>query len=132
MMGCAPKVKLVHFWSTWCSTCSVELEELRKFTAINSGASIEVQAIAAYDTRESVEKFLQNKEYPFSVIIDSDGALAMKYEITDLPTTIVLDENNQPLNVYDPLLHVYSSRFEGARSWASELMCRALEDAVKQ
>ena len=132
LIGCAPKVKLVHFWAPWCTTCGVELEELKKFALKNGDSSIEIQAIAAFDSKEAVDKFLQGKEFPFPIVIDVDEAIVTKYEIKEIPTTIIENSDNKPLEVYDPLLHVYSSRFEGARSWASELMCRSLEDAVNK
>lgn len=127
LIGCAPKVKLLHFWAPWCMTCAPELDELSKLHNLRLGESFEIVAVAALDTPESIKKFLSEKSYPFTMLEDTDGTLAQRYKITELPVTLIFDGEGRELQLFDPVTEEHTSRLIGARSWVSGSMTQSID-----
>lgn len=111
-------------------TCAPELEELAKLSALSNPSDLEIVSVAALDTPESIKRFLKTKHFPFKMIEDSDGTLAEKYQIVELPVTLIFDGQGNPLKLFDPVTETYATRITGARSWVSQSMSHSISEAL--
>jgi len=76
---------LVHFWATWCPTCKFEAANIQ-----NLSASFQVLSIAVNSgTNEKLQAYMKSHDFNYTVINDSNGALAKRFNIGAYPTTLI-------------------------------------------
>lgn len=88
-------IVLVHFFATWCEPCREELPALNRLTA-RAGGAVKVVAISVAEVDLRVRRFLETMPLNFPVLLDRDRAVTKAWNVTTLPTTVVLDANLRP------------------------------------
>lgn len=83
------KYVLINFWATWCTYCKDEMPDLQAFGEENE--DLIIIAVNVEESRELVEKYIEEGGYTFNVALDSDGDLAKAYFISSFPTSIFID-----------------------------------------
>lgn len=83
-------VVLVHFFATWCEPCREELPALNRLTERANGA-VRVIAISVAEVDPRVRRFLETMPVKFPVLLDRDRSIAKAWNVSTLPTTVVLD-----------------------------------------
>lgn len=83
------KYVLINFWATWCVYCRDEMPDLQAFGEENRDLAI--IAVNVEESRELVEKYINEGGYTFDVALDSDGSLTKSYYISSFPTSIFID-----------------------------------------
>lgn len=71
---------IISFWATWCEPCKKELNDLKTLLEDPAFQDVKVIAIAtdAPETVPAVRTMVDEKAWPFTVALDSDGALMAK------------------------------------------------------
>jgi thiol-disulfide isomerase/thioredoxin len=102
----AGKVVMIDFWATWCGPCMVELPEVQKMVEEYAKKDKELLIVAlSQDSRPSepaavrklIEETLQEKKItltgtPVGVVgHDPDGTVGNAFNVTGLPTVVILD-----------------------------------------
>ena len=90
------RVVIVHFFATWCEPCREELPALQRLVARSGKPPVAVIAIAVADLDLRVRRFLQATRVDFPVVLDQDRALAKAWDISELPSTVILDPELRP------------------------------------
>jgi thiol-disulfide isomerase/thioredoxin len=86
------KVRIVDFWATWCEPCRDELPALDALWRQQSARGLSVYAVSFDDDRSLIPPFLREVPVGFPVLWDRGGdTLAARFEVTRLPTTLVVD-----------------------------------------
>jgi thiol-disulfide isomerase/thioredoxin len=85
-------VVVVDFWATWCPPCRESLPNLNRLSTDTSLAArgLKVLAVNSQESPGDVKSFLASNRYSFPVLLDSDGSAERAYEVTGLPTTLVV------------------------------------------
>lgn len=84
---------LISFWATWCKPCVEELSEYKKIFNDLEPKGFNMIAIST-DTEKSVSKvkpFVKSKDYPFTVLLDTNSEVARKYYANAMPYSVILD-----------------------------------------
>jgi thiol-disulfide isomerase/thioredoxin len=89
-VGVSGKPIVLNFWASWCPPCRGEFPELDAFARTHS-ASVQFYAIDLQESPEKTAAFLQQNGYSLPVLLDTDGAVGHTYNITEIPTTLVVD-----------------------------------------
>jgi peroxiredoxin len=86
---------LLDFWALWCVPCLKEMPELQKiFTAYHKrGLTIIAVNEDAASGQSQVRPFIKQKRFDFLVVLDEDKDLWNQFNVTALPTTLLLDRN---------------------------------------
>jgi thiol-disulfide isomerase/thioredoxin len=83
------KPLLLHFWATWCSICKMEGNSIASISedyevitvAMNSGTDMEISA------------YLEEQGLSFPVVVDKNGAIAERFGVRGVPTSLIIDSN---------------------------------------
>ncbi len=98
LSGLKGQVVVLDFWATWCPPCRVELPHIEALHGEYAGKNVRVIAVncEGADDVESWEKlvksFVTRNKFTFTVVNDFQLALNESYQITALPTVVVIDK----------------------------------------
>ena len=97
------KVVLVDFWATWCSSCEVELPELKKVHAKYPAAEFALLAVSVDEAGPGVvARYAAEKALPFRVLF-ADEATPRAYRVFGLPTKFLIARDGTIVKKYlDP------------------------------
>lgn len=85
---------VLNFWRLGCDYCRQEMPYLEQaYQALGRLGLAEVVAVDLYDSVDEVRKYLEEKNLSVPVALDSDGEVALSYEIYDLPATFFIDRD---------------------------------------
>lgn len=90
---------LIDFWATWCSPCLESHENLKKYVNANPG-KVSVVTISGDDPRRFF-KHLQSSPNPFFNGLDSMQRLFKSYQITSIPTAVLLNRSDKSVRVIE-------------------------------
>ncbi|MFN8472873.1 MAG: redoxin domain-containing protein [Anaerolineae bacterium] len=82
---------IVNFWATWCGPCQVEMPLLSKAVEQNQDKGLVVLAVDQMEPASVVQPWIQNKKFPFTVVLDSTGQIGQSYRVRAYPTTYFVD-----------------------------------------
>jgi len=110
------KVVVIDFWATWCVPCRQELPHLQALAADQGLVSkgLVILAIDEQDNSSDIRSFLQQFHYTFTVLRDTDAAVARSYSVTSLPTTIVVGRDGKIQTVITPQTADSAHQLDGA------------------
>jgi peroxiredoxin len=81
---------LIHFWASWCPMCELEQGSIQSISDDHAVFTIAMQSGEA----EEVIAYMQQEKLQFPVINDPDGIVAQRFGVRAVPSSFVIDENN--------------------------------------
>lgn len=96
------KPYLINFWATSCVTCVKEMPDIVALHEEFSGQGFRTIAVAmSYDRTDYLQKFVEDRALPFTVVHDQTGAWAQAFgDVAVTPTTFVVDAQGQIVKRY--------------------------------
>lgn len=85
------KVVVLNFWASWCSACKKEMPSLNSLEGKYKDKGLKVVAVAE-DSKKRVSKYVDGKDFVFTVLIDPYGTAMGKYKILALPETFIISD----------------------------------------
>jgi len=87
------EVVFLNFWATWCGPCVAEMPSIQRLHDQIAGDGVRFVVVSDEDP-ETVRRFRREKGFTFPIYI-RDGALPGIFSVSAIPTTFVLDRNDQ-------------------------------------
>lgn len=84
---------MINFWATWCPPCRAEMPDMEKF---HQDKEIVILAVNLTDTESSIKdvnKFADEYQLTFPILMDSNLDVSTLYHIHPIPTTYMIDSN---------------------------------------
>ena len=85
------KIVVINFWATWCEPCKVEMPFFEK-TYARRQPRLEIWGVNFDEPPQQVEKFVEEFNLSFPVLLDPGGNVQDLYRVRGYPTTFVIDE----------------------------------------
>jgi peroxiredoxin len=101
------KVVLLNFWATWCPPCRAEMPSMEGAYRAYRDRGFTILAVAG-DRQGApvVAPFMREYGLTFPTVLDVTGAVAARYRVRTIPTTLLLDREGRIV-----------AREVGARDW---------------
>ncbi len=87
-------VVLVNNWATWCPPCKAEMPTLVAFFNNHAPDGLMVIAVEAGESKDEVQKFVDQFKMPFHVWLDPKGYSASAFKNSYLPNSYVIDRSS--------------------------------------
>ncbi len=84
---------VLDFWATWCEPCVQALPELEQVRRRWQERGVTVIGVSIDGPRNQarVRPFAARLGLEYAILFDADGSLQRDYQITAVPTTVVVD-----------------------------------------
>lgn len=85
------KVVFLHFWTTWCPECRIEMPALEKLYQHFKDREFTMLAVSLREPESRVRQFMKREKLTFPTLLDREGWVGRRYGIRSIPTTIIID-----------------------------------------
>ena len=85
------KAVLIEFWASWCGPCRIEMPFVERLHRRFRHKGLVVVGINDEDP-EVAQEFLQDKDFTFPMLVDTDQEVATAYEVEAIPTLVLIDQ----------------------------------------
>ncbi len=84
---------LLEFWATWCAPCRAAFPELEALRREYADCGLTVIGVSVDGPRNvaKVRPFVAREHLTFPIALDLDGRLQQLYQVTQLPTAVLID-----------------------------------------
>jgi thiol-disulfide isomerase/thioredoxin len=91
------KVVLLDFWATWCGPCRVSLPHLNELSENKelTDKGLKVYAVNLKEDKETAKGYADQNKLTFAIPLDLKGAVAEKYLVRGIPTTVVVGRDGK-------------------------------------
>jgi peroxiredoxin len=87
------KVVVLNFFAFWCDTWKDEWPHLLKLAKLRETEKFAIVCASVDGSRQQLFRQLTGGNAPFPVLMDSKGYASKAFNITHVPTVMVLDKN---------------------------------------
>jgi len=91
-VGQPGKITVINFWATWCPPCQEEMPELQIFAQQNQ-EKVNFYAVNLQESKGKISEFMNKNKYTMTVLLDNDGSVGKKFQVTAIPTTIIVNKH---------------------------------------
>lgn len=86
-------IVIVNFWASWCGPCREELPAFEALYQNYADMGVTVYAVNVDDQPVKADKLLQDIAVSFPVLYDSQGDVSELYDVSAMPTTVMIDRD---------------------------------------
>jgi len=87
------KVIVLNFFATWCPPCRAEFPGfIQMVDEYKSDTNVEFVFVNLGEDKDTVIKFLSERNYNIKPLLDLQTDVAALYGVTGIPTTVIIDK----------------------------------------
>jgi thiol-disulfide isomerase/thioredoxin len=98
-------VVVLDFWATWCVPCRKSLPRMDHLSRDPSlrAQGLRIIAVNYGESKATVENYLASHNLSLQVVRDQDASIAERYQIRELPATVIIGRDGLVRNVLSPV-----------------------------
>jgi peroxiredoxin len=89
----------LNFWGSWCKPCEKEMPYMENQYQAFKDQGIEILALNIGESNFIAQKFVEEHNLSFPILMDRDREITQLYGITPIPTTFLIDKSGKVLKV---------------------------------
>lgn len=86
---------IINFWATWCDFCVAEMPDLQKLQEEYKDEDLLILAVNVGETKEEIEKFIEDNNLTFTILLDEDGIVSNNYGVSSFPSTLAVNKDGE-------------------------------------
>lgn len=90
---------VMFFGTTWCPACRSEMPYYKALYEKYARHGLKFLYIDINESTKRVARFAKENSFPYLVLLDSDGSVANNYNITGVPTLILVNKQGNIIGV---------------------------------
>lgn len=87
------QVVLINFWASWCGPCRQEMPLLDEMQDKYAKLGFTVFGVNVDKNPAKADKILKDIPVSFPVLYDPDGTVSQLYDVSAMPTTVIVDRD---------------------------------------
>jgi peroxiredoxin len=89
------QVVLVNFWATWCGPCRAEMPHLDELYKKYGKSGFVLLGVNIDDNPATALATARKLGVSFPILLDTDKKVSKLYDLTDMPSTVVIDRDGR-------------------------------------
>jgi len=89
------KYVLIDFWASWCQPCRRENPNSVKVYEMYKNKGFEILGVSLDKDRNAWGRAVKDDGLMWTQVLDTNGAIAQKYNVTSIPSTFLLDKEGK-------------------------------------
>ena len=88
------KVVMLNFWATWCGVCRRGMPQIEALHREFSPRGLVLLGVNG-ESEQSARNFVRENGYTFPTLVDSGNKVAGQFQVTAIPTAVVIDRQGR-------------------------------------
>jgi thiol-disulfide isomerase/thioredoxin len=106
------RVVMVNFWATWCGPCRQEMPQLdRLYQKYKSSGFVLLGVNVDEDVRKATD-VAAKLGVTFPVLLDTDKAVSKLYDLSTMPSTVIIDRDGKVRYFHRGYLAGYEDNYD--------------------
>ena len=106
------RVVMVNFWATWCGPCRQEMPHLdRLYQKYKSSGFVLLGVNVDEDARKAAD-VAAKLGVTFPVLLDTDKAVSKLYDLSTMPSTVIIDRDGKVRHFHRGYLAGYEDNYD--------------------
>jgi peroxiredoxin len=106
------RVVMINFWATWCGPCRQELPELSKLYERYRGSGFVLMGVNVDDDVSNAAAVAAKLGVSFPVLLDTDKRVSKLYDLSTMPSTVLVDRDGKVRYVHRGYLSGYENTYD--------------------
>jgi peroxiredoxin len=106
------RVVMINFWATWCGPCRQEMPELSKIYNKYRGSGFVLMGVNVDDDVRNATEVANKLAVSFPVLLDTDKAVSKLYDLSTMPSTVLIDRDGKVRYLHRGYLAGYEDTYD--------------------
>ena len=106
------RVVMVNFWATWCGPCRQEMPQLNRLYEKYKSSGFVLLGVNVDDDASKAADVAAKLGVTFPVLLDTDKAVSKLYDLSTMPSTVIIDRDGKVRFVHRGYLAGYEDNYE--------------------
>ena len=106
------RVVMVNFWATWCGPCREEMPQLNRLYEKYRASGFVLLGVNVDDDTSKAAEVAKKLGLTFPVLLDTDKKVSKLYDLSTMPSTVIIDRDGKVRYVHRGYLAGYEDSYE--------------------
>ena len=106
------RVVMVNFWATWCAPCRQEMPHLNRLYEKYRASGFVLLGVNVDDDTRNAAELATKLGLKFPVLLDTDKGVSKLYDLSTMPSTVLIDRDGKVRYVHRGYLTGYEDTYD--------------------